>query len=385
MTRRCVLHVGAPKTGTTYLQDILWGSADPLREQGFRLPLRSIDDHFFLTLALRDRLDPAMDPPRALDILERLRRDLGKPGAENLLISHELLAPVEPRRIDELMDMLSDFEVHVVVTARDLARQLPAEWQQHIKTRAAFTYERFLRQVVERDEESRHFWSVQDAADVAARWGRGLPPERVHIVTVPPAGSSPEVLLARFCAAAGLSPVGLRRDRARQNKSIGYEQTELLRRINVALGDRLPHPRKGYNGTVKFWFAESVLAEQQPRQRLVLPEARWNWCVGVSKEIVTRIHEAGFEVSGDLADLMPAPTATAGLHRPTQADVAAAGVEAIASMLDDRHRRSQRSRQDRAAALAPSAVQQQSIGHQQGGVARRLRASAGRLAKRIRA
>jgi hypothetical protein len=207
----------------------------------------------------------------------------------------------------------------------------------------------------------------------------------VHIVTVPPAGTSPEVLLARFCAASGLSPVGLCRDQARENKSIGYEQTELLRRVNVALGDRLPHPRKGYNGTVKFWFAETVLAEQQPRQRLTLPGPRWDWCVGASKEIVARIEDAGFAVHGNLTDLMPVPTATVGLHRPSQADVAAAGVEAIASMLDDRHRRVQRWRRDRVAATAAPTVHQPPARHQPRGVARRLRASAGRLARRIRA
>jgi len=345
VTRRCVLHVGAPKTGTTYLQDVLWGSRKALRDQGFRLPLRTVDDHFSLTLALRDRLDPSIDPPRACHVLERLSKDLRKTRPEHLLISHELLASVEPDRILEFMGMLRDYEVHVIVTARDLARQVPAEWQQQVKTRAEVPYPRFVKRVA--SERAGHFWSVQDVASVARRWGRHLPPERVHIVTVPPAGSPPEVLLTRFCAAAGLSPFGLTRDRARMNESLGYEQTELLRRVNVALGDRLPHPRDGYNGTVKFWFAETMLAEQKARQALKLPGEYVDWCIAASKEIVVDIEHAGFAVHGDLAELVPLGDADNGLHRPSEADVAAAGVEVLASLLDERHGWEQRSRSRR--------------------------------------
>lgn len=343
--RRCVLHVGAPKTGTTYLQSVLWNSARALRHQGFRMALRGIDDHFFLTLALRGRLDPEIDPPRALDVLDRLRKDLRRSGGVNLLISHELLAPVEQDRVDELMAMLGDFEVHVVVTARDLARQVPAEWQQQVKTRAGLTYGHFVDRVV--TERAGHFWSVQDVASVAQRWGQDLPPEQVHIVTVPPNGSSPELLLSRFCAAAGLSPDGLSRDRARTNESLGYEQTELLRRVNVALGDRLPNPRTGYSGVVKFGFAEKVLAEQEPRQKLRFPARHADWCIAAAKEQVVRIEHAGFAVHGDLDDLIPVVEGSHDPHRPLEGEVSAAAVEAIATMLATQHRGGMRARMRR--------------------------------------
>lgn len=340
-TRRCILHVGCPKTGTTYLQSVLWDSREKLREQGFRLPLRNLNDHFFLTLTLRGRVDPAIDPPQAVGVLERFKRELRKPGSEHLIVSHELLAAVRQRGVEEFLDLLSDFEVHVVVTARDLARQVPAEWQQHVKTRAGVAYQDFVTGVVQRT--ARHFWSVQDVASVAERWGRHLPPERVHIVTVPRAGASSDLLLSRFCAAVGLDPLGLKRDQSRTNPSIGYEQAELLRRINVALGDRFPHPRAGYNNVVKFWFAEKVLAKQQVAQRLVLPPERWEWCHEASREIVERIERAGYDVAGDLSDLVPTHIPAAeSLDEPSNAEVAAVAVEAIASMLDERHRRMRR-------------------------------------------
>ncbi|MGZ6796564.1 MAG: hypothetical protein ACXVEU_12970 [Nocardioidaceae bacterium] len=357
--------MGSPKTGTTYLQSVLWGSRDGLREQGFRLPLRSLEDHYFLTLALRGRLDAAVDPPQAFVVLDRLRRDVAIPGPEHLLVSHELLAPVEQERVDAFLDLFADFEVHVLVTARDLARQVPSEWQQHVKTRSNVTYQAFVERVVQR--KARHFWSVQDVASVAQRWGGRLPPDRVHVVTVPPAGAPLDVLLTRFCSAVGLDPSGLRRDQAATNDSMGYEQTELLRRVNLALGDRLPNPRQGYNSTVKFWFAEAVLAQQPVKQRLALPPERWDWCRAVSREIVEQIEQAGYDVVGDLADLIPQQPRTVGaLHTPSDADVAAVAVEAIVSMLDERN-------QSRRGAAIPS---QRTVA--------RLRESASRVARRWR-
>ena len=38
MAERVYLHVGLPKTATTYLQTILWANRDALEEQGVRLP-----------------------------------------------------------------------------------------------------------------------------------------------------------------------------------------------------------------------------------------------------------------------------------------------------------------------------------------------------------
>jgi hypothetical protein len=192
------------------------------------------------------------------------------------------------------------------------------------------------------------------------------------------------VLLTRFCAATGVNPEGLSTDCARLNESVGYEQTELLRRINATLGDRLPHPRTGYNGVVKFWFAEEVLAPQVPRQRLGLPREHWDWCVGAAKEMVVRIEQAGYAVHGDLADLIPASEPPEGPHRPSEADVAAAGVAALASMLEDRHQREAVPRRHPAAGT-PTLPRLRSEHRSTRGVPGRFRASVGGLVRKIRA
>ena len=47
MAERVYLHVGLPKTATTYLQTILWANRDVLEEQGVRLPGHSRRAHLW--------------------------------------------------------------------------------------------------------------------------------------------------------------------------------------------------------------------------------------------------------------------------------------------------------------------------------------------------
>ena len=61
------------------------------------------------------------------------------------------------------------------------------------------------------------FWGVQEIPDILDRWGGDLPPERVHLVTVPPPGGPPDLLWERFSAALrARRPRPRPRGRARQ-------------------------------------------------------------------------------------------------------------------------------------------------------------------------
>ena len=76
------------------------------------------------------------------------------------------------------------------------------------------------------------FWGVQEIPDILNRWGHDLPPERVHLVTVPPPGGPPNLLWERFSQAFGLTGLDLDLEAERANPSLGVPETALLRRIN---------------------------------------------------------------------------------------------------------------------------------------------------------
>ena len=148
----------------------------------------------------------------------------------------------------------ADLEPEIIVSARDWSRQLPSEWQQFLKHRLAMPYPEFLEQVRDRGDShaSRHFWQRQDFADICRRWGAGLAPERVHVVAVGSQTEDPGGVYRAFGSLLQFDPDRLRLPDHHVNASFGYTEAEVYRRLNEALGDRLPayaegvHPVRPY-------------------------------------------------------------------------------------------------------------------------------------------
>ena len=79
------------------------------------------------------------------------------------------------------------------------------------------------------------FWRSHSLPDVLNRWTQGLPPERVHLVTVPQSGHEGETLWERYCRAFAIDPSWAPDDSPRRNPSLGIDETILLRRLNRRL------------------------------------------------------------------------------------------------------------------------------------------------------
>ncbi len=126
------------------------------------------------------------------------------------IISHEILATASRTQVERALESLgygAGTEVHVVLSVRDLVRQIPAEWQENVKHRAALSYRRLPRH----GSRTRSGPAGSAAGSGASRrsptssnrWGHDLPPEHVHLVTVPPPGE-PDLLWSRFSSTFGL-------------------------------------------------------------------------------------------------------------------------------------------------------------------------------------
>lgn len=334
MTKRILLHVGSPKTGTTFLQQVLWSQRDQARDQGLLLPLESFNDHYLATLDVRGLGDSARAPRRARGIWRRfVEESLAWDG--DVLISHELFAPATEDQATAAVEAFGPgAEVHVVLTARDLVRQIPAEWQEHVKHRSTDSYAQFVRRL-RRENPETWFWQVQDFAGVLGRWGATLPPERVHVVTVPPAGSGPEVLWGRFAGLVGIDPAPFDLGGSRANTSLGFEQAEVLRRVNLALGDRLPIPGP-YPVDVKDVFAQTVLV-RQPGTKIELPAEDAEFALDRSRRIADELAKAGYHVVGDLAELVPDVDheALPAAPRASNKRLLDESVEALANLLEE--------------------------------------------------
>jgi hypothetical protein len=239
--------------------------------------------------------------------------------------------------VTALYERLGDRKIHVVVTARALSRQVPSAWQERVKTRSTTSYADFVTAARDRTPPARGFWRNQDLPAVLARWGEALPPGQVHVVTLPATRDAAEGLEARYFGVLGVEHTRLQAEQTRSNTSLGTVQAELLRRVNLALGDRLPKPRLGYARVAKWFLTERFLVPQGGLAPL-LPQSAERWTRQLAEEWVAGIREAGYGVAGDLADLLPDPAHfTRGVAEPDDAELLDAATRALADILVHRH------------------------------------------------
>lgn len=348
MARRTFLHVGTPKSGTTFLQSVWWANRAALREQGLLLPGQRVQEHFWASCVVRGH-EPLLRtiPPEGHRAWERvLERTAAWDG--DVLVSHELfsLAPAERaaaalRRLEAASE-----EVHVVVTARDLVRQVPAEWQQRTKHGRSQTFPAFVEEI--RGSTTMNFWRVQDVAGVLERWGTGLPAERVHLVVLPPPGGPRTLVWDRTCALLGVDGSAMSAPEGTGNESLGLVEVETMRRLCAVLAE--DGVTKSTERLLKGFVAEEVLRAGSAERTVLTPEAH-AWACERAAAMVEAVAALGVDVVGDLDDLRPSPTPQAG-RQPgdvTDAEIAAVAVRALGRFV--RHEETRRSTGSRTTAV----------------------------------
>lgn len=303
------LHVGEPKSATTFLQEVLWNNRPALAERGVFLPGLHAQEHFRAAQDLREVAQQPDDPsgPWTGEWSTLARQAASTTGTS--VISHELFAAATAEQAARALASLQAAEVHIVLTVRDLGRLLPAEWQETVKHRNRQPWERWVRRVMAGPDapprrRARWFWEVHDTAEVLRRWSAGLPPEHVHIVTLPPPDAPPELVWRRFASVIGIDPASVDLAAARPNASLGLAEVEMLRRLNKTLG-RDGVPDWFYAVHVKDALAHGLLAERPVTVRPAMAPRQQKWAHDRAVELVAQLAAAGYDVVGDLAELIP--------------------------------------------------------------------------------
>ncbi len=87
----------------------------------------------------------------AVGAWDRLAGEVRGWHGDTAIISHEILATASRSQVGRALESLGHqprtpggVEVHLVLSVRDLVRQIPAEWQENVKHRSGMSYARFL-------------------------------------------------------------------------------------------------------------------------------------------------------------------------------------------------------------------------------------------------
>jgi len=302
--QRVVLHVGTPKSGTTFLQRALWRHRKELDAVGVTCAGTRHYEMFHAAIELRGSY--AFWGRSAEELAGTWQRlsDGAREYPGITIMSHELLGAARREQVDTGLAALEGLDVHLVVTARDLARQVASDWQERVKNGNPVTFADFCANVGL--ERQNGFWRNQHLIGILDRWARNVPPENVHLVVGPPPGAAPDVLWQRFGDAAGFdaSAFDPTIEEPTANQTLGAVQVAVLRRVNEVLEGRIQQP--AYSKIVKRVFAQSILAGQASAPAQCPPDLVERLGQIASRQN-GRITRRGYQVHGDLQELVPAP------------------------------------------------------------------------------
>lgn len=295
-----MLHVGAPKTGTSYLQQVIWNNLASLSDQGVFPPFLRPRKILSAAADVRDSVWRAdLDLADGDKLVEAINRIEG-----TCLISEELFCATPPHRIEKFLGALDPrTEVHIIYATRDPGRQVPAMWQHAVRARSAESLDAFLRRIQRTPGAS--YWQDQSPVKALDRWGPFVPQGNFHLLTVPPRSADPEVLWHRFAGIIGVDPASVELPSGRENESLGLVETELLRRLNDRLGDRFPLRRR-YIVAVRRNVILPALATSPDRYPIAIPADLAPWFLERAQADVAELESRSeeFDLVGSLDDLV---------------------------------------------------------------------------------
>jgi hypothetical protein len=275
--QRVYVHIGLPKTGTSYLQSLVWSHRDAIEATGLLVPGRERRDHLLASMIIREDPNVSRRGAGADQAWDVLRSAIAAhPGRS--LISHEFFCSASTPQWERLVADLAPAEVHVVVTTREPLGLFTSSWQESLKNKHTAALADYGRTVSD-DPRDVWDWRALDLGLVLERLRPAVPDDRVHVIAPAPPGERRSELWRRFAGILGLDPDVVDQDLGFANASMGVVEAELLRRLNAGhldsyvkardkarwirtvLGDRLLVT----DDAERFWPGEDQVADARAR------------------------------------------------------------------------------------------------------------------------
>jgi hypothetical protein len=330
MPARVFLHVGPPKTATTYLQSHLTHNADALAGLGVAVLGTQTELREAASELLGRGPRPGAEPrPGAWqELRERVAATEG-----DVVLSCERFSLLLEHHARALLQDVGGTEVHVVLTYRDGTAHLVSRWQERVKNGGTESWAEFCDRIAADSGFRDRMLRMRPPLEA---WTAVLPPEQVHVITVPPAGSRRELVLERFCEVLGIPASSMHPSPSlAHNPSLGAAEAELVRLLNArAKGVLSPAARRA---EVRDFLTGAALLARPADARLQPTHTAFDAARADTARLVEQVHAAGLPVHGDLDELL----AVGRPERPQTSvgdeAVLAAAVQALAAMTKRAH------------------------------------------------
>jgi hypothetical protein len=303
VAEKVFLHIGAPKSGTTYLQTVLWQNRKALRRAGVLVPGSSLFDMNRVAMAARRQ---TLGDSRTARTWNRMA-EASKAWHATTVFSSEWICWTDEPLATRTVQQLRPDDVHVVFSARSFATLVPAAWQETLKRGAPHSLEEFVA-ALDAGQDRWSWWTL-DPATVLARWEQAVGADHIHVVTLPPAGSPRSLLLERFAGLFGFDPSLCDTTTAQPNESLSVEAAELIRRVAPRAREEIDFENAHWSEDYR-WLRRYLghdLLVPQPGHRIRLPDRIAEELEGRAVESVSILRARGYDVAGDLDELVGQP------------------------------------------------------------------------------
>jgi hypothetical protein len=296
-----ILHIGAPKCGSTALQSAFFLNRDALKRVG----IEYIGSQAHWTSAAKsivgvpDRVSGAVPPitewKSLLNWTARARHEGRSP-----LISSEWFASADETRIEHIVRDLGRDSLRVVLAIRPLTSTLPSAWQQGLKLGGTLGLTAWLEMVLTQPDSPRaqRVWLKHGYDRIATRWADVVGKDRIAVQIVDE--QRPESIFQDFSRIANLPENVLSTAPKRTNPSLSAFEADVLAELNQMFftrGGTLKEYRSGvlrtFDGYVNSVRQGSIEKSSISMQHLPAVLAR-------NAEIARNIGSLGCAVVGDL-------------------------------------------------------------------------------------
>jgi glycosyltransferase involved in cell wall biosynthesis len=302
LAQRVYVHVGTPKSGTTFLQAGLWHHREQLREHGLLYPGRRPHDHNRASIAVRNGAHVG-GSPKAARVWSRFLREAADFDG-TVVLSNEWYLAAGQEQARAAVEQLGGDRVHVVVTTRSFVRVVPAAWQESLKVGRGHSLTDFASGLA--TNTSKWSWSSLDPALVARRWAELVGTDQVHVVTMPEVPAHPGQLWERFLTTVGLSPDSVELPAREANESLSVQAARLLQDFGPVLRAEVDRFDKSWRGHSR-WLRRAVVREALvgvPGDPIGVGADLRDTLVERAEQSVADLRDLGCPVTGDLDDLL---------------------------------------------------------------------------------